>query len=207
MGTSEEIDDGTIAIDKTKVFEIKPPIWLTRFFRNHRLTSKCCYVNHLVIIECLFSSKISLASLNNHFVSVSASGYSNMLQIVGPSVLILQTEHDRIKNPNQQEAGRLTIYKCGRGVEPAGQPWNVTTPPSGQSETWTRVLWVWEWMTRDVAVPWPIKISLRGCRFVSNSLRQHQYCIARFHFKCKARYNSYMHHMPIYSKINTELFM
>ena len=67
---SDEIDGGTIAVDKAKIFEIKPPIWPRRFFRNHRLTSKCCSVNHLVIIECLFSSKISLASLNNHFVSL-----------------------------------------------------------------------------------------------------------------------------------------
>ena len=28
-----------------------------------------------------------------------------------------QTEHNRVKNPNWQEAGRLAIYKYGQGVE------------------------------------------------------------------------------------------
>ena len=35
-------------------------------FRNHRLTSKFCSVNHLVIIERLLSPGMSLASLYNH---------------------------------------------------------------------------------------------------------------------------------------------
>ena len=67
MGISDEID-ATIAIDETTILEIKATIWPRRFLRHHRLTLKFCSVNHPVIIECLFSSRISLASLftGNH---------------------------------------------------------------------------------------------------------------------------------------------
>ena len=63
MAISDEIDDATIAIDETMNLEIKATIWSRRFFRKHRLTSKLCSVNHLVIIEFLFAARMSLASL------------------------------------------------------------------------------------------------------------------------------------------------
>ena len=53
----------------------------------------------------------------------SASGYS-MVHASGAehtrfNILkqIFQIEHNRVKNPNWQEADQLTLYKCGGGVE------------------------------------------------------------------------------------------
>ena len=57
-----------------EILEIKATISPRRFFRNHRSTWKFCSVTHLVIIECLSSSRMSLASLYNplyHFQSES----------------------------------------------------------------------------------------------------------------------------------------
>ena len=55
MGTADEIDDATIAIDEATTLEIKAIIWPTRVFRNYRLTYKFYSVNHP-----LFSSRMSL---------------------------------------------------------------------------------------------------------------------------------------------------
>ena len=65
MDISDEIDDATIAIDETTILENKATIWPEDICKN-RLTSKFCSVNYLVIIECLFSSRMSLVSLYNH---------------------------------------------------------------------------------------------------------------------------------------------
>ena len=62
MGISDEIDDATVAIDETTALGIKATIWPGRFFTNH-FNIKICSVSHLVIIECLFSLRMSLASL------------------------------------------------------------------------------------------------------------------------------------------------
>ena len=66
MGISDEIDDATIAINETMILDIKATILPRRFFRNNHLTSKICSVNHLVIVECLFLSRMSVSSLYNY---------------------------------------------------------------------------------------------------------------------------------------------
>ena len=53
MGISDKIDDSRIGIDGMTVLKrIKRRFDLEGIFRNHRLTSKFCSVNHLKIIEC-----------------------------------------------------------------------------------------------------------------------------------------------------------
>ena len=62
-GISDKIDNASNTIDEREIIEVKVAIRPMRFFRNYRLTSKFCSVNHLVTIECLFLSRMSLASI------------------------------------------------------------------------------------------------------------------------------------------------
>ena len=58
MGISDNMDDATIVIDETEILKIKATICLTRFFRNHRLTSNFCSVIRPGKNESLFSPKM-----------------------------------------------------------------------------------------------------------------------------------------------------
>ena len=50
----------------------------------------------------------------------------------------ISNEHNRLKNPNWQEADQLAIYKHDRGVELGSTEKQLQL--SGQSGTWTRDL-------------------------------------------------------------------
>ena len=67
-------------------------------YRNHRLTSKFCSVNHLVIIECLFSSRMSLESLYNHLCHFQSENVFQMLVTLrGKTIFDIQAPDDFVE--------------------------------------------------------------------------------------------------------------